>query len=245
MSNQWLRLWHEMPNDPKWRTISRASGQTISSVIAVYIHVLIIASNATERGRTQNICSEDLASALDLESEQIDAILFAMQGRVLDGDVVSGWTKRQVNREDGSAERAKQWREAKKEAAKTQSNAVERSRTQSNATDRSRTPDKDKDKDKEVNPLTPASPVGFAEFWETYPKKIGKGAAEKAFQKYKIGGKLLPNVLKAIERARGSEQWRKDGGQYIPNPATWLNQRRWEDDAGSGLFSDSTFAGCE
>jgi hypothetical protein len=24
-------------------------------------------------------------------------------------------------------------------------------------------------------------------------------------------------------------QWRKDGGQFIPNPATWLNQGRWDD----------------
>ena len=29
-----------------------------------------------------------------------------------------------------------------------------------------------------------------------------------------------------------SRQWQKDGGQYIPNPATWLNQGRWEDEAG-------------
>ncbi|EOP2197647.1 hypothetical protein QSF09_003200, partial [Escherichia coli] len=26
MANAWLRLWHDMPNDPKWRTISRVSG---------------------------------------------------------------------------------------------------------------------------------------------------------------------------------------------------------------------------
>ncbi|ENW8560590.1 hypothetical protein ACR6SH_005434, partial [Escherichia coli] len=25
MANAWLRLWHDMPNDPKWRTIARVS----------------------------------------------------------------------------------------------------------------------------------------------------------------------------------------------------------------------------
>lgn len=137
MTNSWLRLWHDMPNDPKWRTIARVSKQPIPSVLSVYIHLLVIASNATERGRTQNVCSEDIASALDMEAEQIDAILNAMQGRVLDGDRVSGWAKRQVEREDGSAERAKRWREAQKEAKQTQPNATERNRT----------PDKDKDTD--------------------------------------------------------------------------------------------------
>lgn len=146
MANQWLRLWHDMPNDPKWRTIARVSKQPISAVLAVYVHLLVIASNATERGRTQNVCSEDLASALDLDTEQVDAIMSAMQGRVLDGDMVSGWAKRQVEREDGSAERAKRWRQAQKDAKQTQANASEREQT----------PDTDKDTDKEERNTTSA-----------------------------------------------------------------------------------------
>lgn len=98
MANSWLRLWHDMPNDPKWRTISRVSKQSIPAVMAVYIHILVCASNATERGRTQSVCNEDIASALDMEVEQVDQIISAMQGRVLDGDMVSGWAKRQVER---------------------------------------------------------------------------------------------------------------------------------------------------
>jgi hypothetical protein len=203
-----------MPNDPKWRTIARVSGQPISAVLAVYIHLLVIASTATERGRTQNVCNEDLASALDLDTEQIDSILSAMQGRVLDGDAVSGWAKRQVEREDGSAERAKRWREAQKEAKQTKPNATERKQT----------PDTDTDTDTE----TTIALRGFDQFWLAYPKKVGKGAAEKAFAKARLNGHL-PEVLKSIEVQKRSEQWQKDGGQYIPNPATWLNQKRWED----------------
>ncbi|EEY1967912.1 phage replisome organizer, partial [Escherichia coli] len=44
MANAWLRLWHDMPNDPKWRTIARVSGQPIATVMAVYIHLLVSAS---------------------------------------------------------------------------------------------------------------------------------------------------------------------------------------------------------
>lgn len=146
MANQWLRLWHDMPTDPKWRTISRASGQRIGDVIAVFVHVLVDASNATERGRTQSFVCEDVANALDIECEQVEAILLAMQGRVLDGDKLRGWEKRQPAREDGAAERAKAWREAQKEAKRAHPNASERT---PNAPERKRTLDTDTDTDTE------------------------------------------------------------------------------------------------
>lgn len=113
MANIWLRLYHEMPNDPKWRTIARVSGQTIPVVLAVYVHLLTIASAAPERGTLVNANREDLASVLDVDPEAVGAVLDAMQGRVLDGDKLSGWDKRQVNREDSSTERVKRYRERK------------------------------------------------------------------------------------------------------------------------------------
>ena len=81
---------------------------------------------------------------------------------------------------------------------------------------------------------------GFAEFWKAFPKKVAKGAAEKAWKKLKPD---LLTVQQSIERDRASEQWQKDGGKFIPYPATWLNQRRWEDgeivadDERSNLFA--------
>lgn len=147
MSASWFRLWHDMPTDPKWRTIARASGESISSVIAVYLHILVSASNATERGRTQSFACEDVASALDMETTQIEAIVAAMQGRVVDDDVVLGWAKRQPAREDGAAERAKAWRERNKQQQNDKANARERKRTQENAEERS---DTDTDTDTET-----------------------------------------------------------------------------------------------
>lgn len=69
-------------------------------------------------------------------------------------------------------------------------------------------------------------PDGFAEFWLAYPKKVGKGAAETAWRKLRPPSGVC---VSAVESAKRSAQWQKDGGQFIPNPATWLNQRRWED----------------
>jgi hypothetical protein len=133
MANQWLRLWIDLPNDPKFRTISRLSGQSISAVIAVYIHMLCCAANASERGRTEGWCDEDIATALDVQTEQIIAIREAMQGRLLENDYLTGWEKRQPLKEDGAAERARAWRQAKKEEKEleqqTQTNANEQNQT--------------------------------------------------------------------------------------------------------------------
>lgn len=70
----------------------------------------------------------------------------------------------------------------------------------------------------------------FAEFWKAYPKKQGKGAAETAWKKAKVTAELHGVILAALEKVKGSEQWRAENGRFIPNPATWLNQRRWEDE---------------
>lgn len=69
--------------------------------------------------------------------------------------------------------------------------------------------------------------VSFSAFWNAYPRKVGKGAAQKAFSKV---GVPLDTLLTALEQQKRSDQWNRDGGQYIPYPATWLNQRRWEDE---------------
>jgi hypothetical protein len=169
MANQWLRLWHDMPTDPKWRTIAKASGQRIGDVMAVYCHLLVCASNATERGRTQSFNSEDVASALDLETEQVEAIVKAMQARVLDGDKVAGWEKRQALREDGSAERSRAWREAQKEAAEREANAAERKRP----LDKTR-----EDKKKSNTPHTPKGGKSAAVDLSTWIASV-KAAGEK------------------------------------------------------------------
>ena len=70
----------------------------------------------------------------------------------------------------------------------------------------------------------------FSDFWSAYPRKVGKGSAEKAWKRLKPSENLTKTMIAAVEAQKQSGQWKRDGGQYIPNPATWLNQKRWEDD---------------
>lgn len=70
----------------------------------------------------------------------------------------------------------------------------------------------------------------FALFWETYPKKKAKKTAWNAFKKAKPDEQLFKRIMVAIECAKKSQEWIKDNGQYIPNPATWLNGGCWDDE---------------
>jgi len=87
-----------------------------------------------------------------------------------------------------------------------------------------------------ANAVTEMYPKEFEAFWTAYPRKVGKG---KAFQAWK-NAKQRPSLsvlVRAIERATTTRDWQKDGGQFIPHPATWLNQRRWEDEIGVMLVT--------
>lgn len=70
----------------------------------------------------------------------------------------------------------------------------------------------------------------FDTFWSAYPRHTNKQAAQKAFYRLAPDADLLRIILQSLSAWSKSEQWTKDGGQFIPHPATWLNGRRWEDD---------------
>ena len=91
----------------------------------------------------------------------------------------------------------------------------------------------EKEKENINNPPTPLTGVyakRFDEFWAAYPQKVGKGAARSAFAKIKASQELTDRRIEAVNKAKASQQWQKEGGRFIPNPSTWLNQGRWEDE---------------
>jgi len=70
----------------------------------------------------------------------------------------------------------------------------------------------------------------FEVFWAAYPKKEGKGACRRWWKEHKPDDELLGLMLAKIEQAKQTQQWNEQGGKFIPMPATWLNQERWDDE---------------
>ena len=77
----------------------------------------------------------------------------------------------------------------------------------------------------------------FNAFWVEYPKgkKKAKPVAAKAFDKeVKQNELVFDEVMDGLKRYKRTDDWQKERGKYIPLPATFINQRRWEDEIDTG-----------
>lgn len=243
MSN-WVRLWEDMPSDPKWRTVAKMSGASISEVLSVFVFMLVTAGNARKRGDLEGWDDEDIGMALDLDSCRILAIRETMEkkGIILNNHLKS-WEKRQPLREDDSSHRVREWRKRQKEmrfsALRNTVTQPEEKREDKIDTTRLRLSTLSLKKDSNMKELSilangPLSlksvdnhkfKVEFSEsFWPGYPHKIGKAAALKAFASARRRATLA-------QIAAGLEAYKLDKPDDRPwcNPATWLNQDRWLD----------------
>lgn len=97
--------------------------------------------------------------------------------------------------------------------------------------------EREKEKEREIENECYARGA-FETFWKAYPRKVGKDAARRAFAKVKVP---VETLVAAVEAQKASTQWTKDNGQFIPNPATWLNQGRWEDEVADTTPDDDPY----
>jgi len=210
---RWFRLYDDVLNDPK---VQKLNGE----LFKLWINVLCIASK--HGGVLPSL--DDLSFELRLPTlvckTEIDMLKAA---GLIDGDKKlkpHGWEKRQY-KSDTSTDRVKRFRERSRNVTETVSETA---------------PDTDTETDTETdtkqnkrNPIVPlksrsASSAEFDAFWSVYPKRIGRGLAEKAWKKA-----LTFAPASEITSVARSYPWNSDP-QFIPHPATWLNQRRWQDD---------------
>lgn len=70
----------------------------------------------------------------------------------------------------------------------------------------------------------------FSRFWSLYPNRKGKADAEKAWSKLKPTDELFAQICEGLAKQVTCYEWTKDGGKFIPLPATWLNGKRWTDE---------------
>lgn len=164
-----------------------------------------------ERGRLFIAILEYARSGLEPKLDGREGILFPVFRTTIDRDNKKSAAYSENGKKGGRGNKANE--------SELKQNKANESKMP-NIRHKTKTQDKDKDKDKDNS----ASP--FESFWAAYPRKVGKQAAKKAFSKVSVPVKTL---IDAVNSQKNSEQWRKDNGQYIPNPATWLNQGRWDD----------------
>lgn len=237
----WIKLYAEIIHDPKIRRLTVDERW-------FWIVLLCLASQNEERGQVSlvtNVTPFNVTDFVELcgysfydENDPNQIIKNALEKfksmQMLEMDekgfiFLNNFIKRQ-DRHLSNAERASRYRSKHKVTNVTLDIEEE----------------KIKIKKKNNSPLPPKRGknglVGFDKFWDSYPKKLSKAQAERAWVAINPNEQLQTAILAAVERAKTSEQWGKDGGQFIPYPATWLRARGWEDVYDVQLGQQETWA---
>jgi hypothetical protein len=67
-------------------------------------------------------------------------------------------------------------------------------------------------------------------FWDAYPKRVSKKEARKAWAHLQPDAATVDQMLATLAWQCQQPGWVKDGGQFVPYPASWLRDARWEDE---------------
>ncbi len=70
----------------------------------------------------------------------------------------------------------------------------------------------------------------FERFWNLFPKRENRAAALRAWEALAPDDALIQAILASVERQRQSDAWKREDGRFIPQPARWLAEHRWEDE---------------
>lgn len=230
MNLPWFRFYDEVVDDPK---VQKLPDRLFKS----WVNFMCIANkNTSNRGALPPI--DDVAYRLHCTTSKAESVLAELVKAGLfewrDGVAYChNWNNRQFQ-SDSSTARVHKFRQAHRNVSET---LHETFRNAESETDQSRT----EQSRTEEPPLPPSGPATVSEadfsysaefesFWVDYPKKTGKGAAYKAWKKLRPSQSLQSAISSAIAKQKRSRQWLNENGRYIPNPATWLNERRWDDD---------------
>ena len=68
----------------------------------------------------------------------------------------------------------------------------------------------------------------FDEFWMMYPRKVAKRTAQSSWNR--LSELEQKEALDALQNHLKYWKLKETSKEFIPHPATWLNQGRWEDE---------------
>ena len=216
---KWFKFYGtEYLADPKMLALT-AEERSCWLTLLCYVSVN---DNEIDNGKIKHLSEQQLMvqSGLDFQDENWDRTigvlekLKSLEMIEIDNGVITvkNWDKRQESALTGY-ERVKRYRD-KAKVDNEGDNALITS----------------EEKRVEENRIEKNIHIRFTSFWNEYPKKAGKVIAERAFNRLNPSKTLFDKVLEDVRQRKQSEQWQKEKGKFILNPATYLNQRRWEDE---------------
>lgn len=217
--NRWYRAYEGTVTDAKLAEVALVAGCSRSVAIAAW-HAILESAATCNAGGCFDTTPRRVAAILCEPLAVIEAIFaeFVTLGMVADG-CVAAWKHRQYE-SDSSTERSRAYRERKRNGDATlQQRHVTPPETETET---------EITANAVIIPSKPkATEAGFETFWQRYPRRVGKQAALKAWLAAQRRGHDTERIMAGLARHDGA--W-PDETEFIPHPATWLNQGRYDDE---------------
>ena len=228
----WLKLGEDFFRQKEIKKLRRIAGGDTFTII--YLKMLLRAMKDDGRLYFEGVesdFSKELALDIDEDDENVAVtVQFLLANGILIQHTVSEFelttNKEMTGSECDAARRMRKMRAAKKlELPSAEGDKASQCYT---AVTDSYT-EIEKEKEKEIDTRDDTTQAGFDRFWAVYPRRVAKVRALRAWTKLKPDEELIEAIITDVERRKEGE-WKGQDVQFIPHPATYLNQRRWEDE---------------
>jgi hypothetical protein len=220
----WVRIAQSMPNHPKIAPLSDKAFRALMEMICY-----------SAQYELDGMVPVNLARRMWAEEalEELTSNDPAAPSLTVDGDMylIHGYTDMQETRADN---------EARREASRVNGRKGGRPKTQKkpkpnlDLTQPKAEEEKEEEKEEDIyTPLTPlkgetcATAQDFTDFYNAYPRHVGRKDAERAFKR--AAKTVSPQTIIDAARRLAADPNLPEK-QFIPHPATWLNQGRWDDE---------------
>ena len=221
----WIESHQELGTHPKLHKFARVLHVCKPCAIGHLHYLWWWAVDYASDGDLSRFDALDIAIGGEWEGEPdvfVDALVRAgfLDKTEDSGLVIHDWDSyagKLIDRRERNAERMREARAEQRETRATNVQRTQRARVKlPNLTKPNQT--------KEVY-----AQAAFDSFWAIYPKRKARNRAEAAWNKIRPDEQTIQEILAAVQAQKKSRDWVKDGGQYIPYPATWLNDGGWKD----------------
>ncbi|AKJ28781.1 hypothetical protein [Caldimonas brevitalea] len=227
MAGDWIKMRSDLHTHPKVVRIASALGADKFRVIGGLHAVWSIFDAHSEDGLLEGYTPEAMDDAIGwpgfCAAMQCVSWLVHADGEGLEMPEFDEHNGQSAKRRDTESKRKRKARAAEEHPQDDLSLSA-------SDADKKRTREEKRREEKEIPPQTPKGEGRFVEFWEAWPKSTRKGGrAEclKVWQSSRLDG-AADAILAHVRAMRGSTDWLKDEGKFIPAPVVYLRGKRWD-----------------
>lgn len=217
----WFRAYTDMVDDEKLRLLAFEDRWHFVALLCCK------GAGLLDAGDSAPLLRRKLAVKLGLASRELEEVA----RRLAEVDLIDfetfqplAWEQRQFQ-SDSSTARVKAYRERMKRSCNVSETAQD--------TDT----DTESEAKKKQKPSAQPAATRFDDWWAAYPKKVGKKPALQKWRSRGLDAVADALIADVLHRAANDDGWLRG---YVPDPLTYLNQDRWEDDLRAAPVARST-----